>query len=145
MVMVFAFAGCGENEDVSPYEIRDTEDISSVYNFPEPTYHIVINHFVCGKSEAIEFGSEKYNEDSMLKTAPIYQWFYDLEILHEAISSEDIEAVEGNAAFTFVVNGKEAFTYDYRGDKSYIIIGDNYYEVCNPSNPIRQSLNDIEK
>lgn len=139
LVMVLAFVGCGKNEDVPPDEIRDPKNIHAVYDFPEPTYHVVINYEGAGKSEAFEFGTEEYSEDSILKTAPILEWFYDLEIQPEGISAEDIEPVDGNEVFTFVVNGKEAFWYDNRGNEAYLCVDGKYYVVSNPSNPITES------
>ena len=139
LAMVLAFAGCGPNDNSLPHEIRDTKDIHFMYDFPEPTYHIVVNYEGAGKSETFEFGAEEYSEDNMLKVSPLVNWFYDLEIQPESISPENIEPAEGNEVFTFIVNGEEAFWYDNRGNKAYLCVDGQYYVVSNPSNPISES------
>ena len=138
-VMVFAFVGCGKHEDIAPTEIRDTDNIHAVYDFPEPTYHVVVNYEGAGKSETFEFGAEEYSENNVLKVSPIVKWFYDLEIQPESMSAEDVEPVEGNEVFTFIVNEKEAFLYDNRGNEAYLCVDGQYYVVSNPSNPIAKA------
>ena len=139
LLMVFTVAGCGKNEDASSYENVDNGNTHFVYDFPEPTYHIVVNYNGEGKSKIFEFGTEEYSEDGMVETFPIAKWFYDLEIQPESISAKDIEQVDGNEVFTFIVNGEEAFWYDSRGSEAYLCVDGQYFVVSNPSNPITEN------
>ena len=103
---------------------------SELYSFPEPTTLITGKFYSQGQETPFEVGSEDYDPND-LSTNAVITWFYDLELT----PCDEPEAVEGSESYIFKVNGKDAFTYEDRGDEKYIMIDSNFYKVNNPSPP----------
>lgn len=103
---------------------------SKVYSFPESTKKITVIFHSQGQETTFEFGVENNSHNNM-DSNPIIKWFYGLEL----IACEAPEVVYGAENYIFEVNGKDAFTYEDRGTKAYIIISGDYYKVNNPSTP----------
>lgn len=103
---------------------------SELYSFPEPTTQITGEFYSQGQEIPFEVGAEDYDPNDLSANAVI-TWFYDLELT----PCDEPEAVEGSESYIFKVNGKDAFTYEDRGDEKYIMIDSNFYKVNNPSPP----------
>lgn len=103
---------------------------SEVYSFPEPTTLITGTFYSQGQETAFEIGSEDYDPND-LSTNSVIAWFYDLELT----ACDKPEAVEGAESYDFYVKGENAFTYEDGSKEAYIVIGDTYYKVSNPSAP----------
>ena len=96
----------------------------SVYRFPGDLCEIAVTCYAGGEVTTELFQGEN--------TAEILDWYAALEL---QVMEEAPEAVEGNEAYTFAVDGAEAFSYDWRGSEAYLSIGDDVYEVRNPTRP----------
>lgn len=118
-VCILALAGC-----------QKTTSGSEVYSFPEPTTQITGTFYSQGQETAFEIGSENYDPDD-LSTTSVIEWFYGLKLT----ACDKPEAVEGAEGYDFYVRGEYAFTYEDRSKEAYIIVGENYYKVKNPSTP----------
>ena len=103
---------------------------SEVYSFPEPTIQITGSFYSQGQETAFAIGPEKYDPND-LSTISVISWFDGLEMT----ACDEPEEAEGAESYTFKVDGKDAFTYEYRGSEAYIIIDSTYYKVSNPSTP----------
>ena len=119
LVCVLSVAGC-----------QKTISASEVYSFPEPTMLITGSFYSQGQETPFAIGSEEYDPNN-LSTIPIISWFNALEMT----ACDEPEEAEGAESYTFMVDGKDAFTYEDRGSEAYIIIDSTYYEVSNPSPP----------
>ncbi len=106
--MVFSLSGCSSRVAGS-----------SLYSFPEPTQEIVITHTAGGQTR-------EYAVVEMDGLNSVMNWFYQLELTK---MDGPPEVVEGNEGFSFVVDGKHAFSYDHRGSEGYLYIEDAIYEV----------------
>lgn len=91
---------------------------------------IVITYASQGSVTEYTVGSETYDANDK-STHSIIKWFYGLN-LKECKQPED---VQGNEGYTFVVDGKTAFSYDYRESEGFVVVNDVWYEVKNPSAP----------
>lgn len=96
----------------------------SLYHFPDDLREISVTRYGAGEISTELFQGEH--------TAEVLSWFAALEL--RAMQGAP-EAVEGNEAYTFAVDGAEAFSYDWRGSEAYLSIGDDVYEVRNPTRP----------
>lgn len=119
LISTFCLAGC-----------QKVRKGSEVYSFPEPTTQITVTIYSRGQENAFEIGSEDQDPNHS-STHSLIKWFYDLELT----ASDKPEDVEGSEAYVFYVKGEDAFTYEDRGSKAYIIIDSTYYKVSNPSSP----------
>ena len=119
LVSAASLAGCGK-----------TISGAEVYSFPEPTIQIAVSYFSQGTVLEYTIGSEQ-SEANSCSTQAVTDWFYKLE-LEECEKPED---VEGNSAYSFSVDGENAFYYDDRGSTAFVNAADKYYEVKNPSAP----------
>lgn len=112
LIGMLALVGCEK-------ENRDIE----VYSFPKEISQITCSFYSQGKENILEIEPTDFDA--------ISKWFCNLELT----ACDEPEAVEGGEAYCFMVNGKDAFDYEDRGGKSYIISGKNSYKVSNPSIP----------
>ncbi len=111
VILILSLVACGK-----------IVESNEVYAFPEPPTEINITNYGCGR--AATYSLEEFNS--------IMNWFYKLKI---AETNHEPEPVEGNQLFEIIVDGKEAFSYDNRGNKAYLYVNDKIYKVKNPTNP----------
>ena len=102
---------------------------ADVFSFPEPTIQVKGTFYSQGVANEFVIGSETYNPDDM-SVMPFIEWFYSLELKE----CEEPEAVEGSETYSFAV-GNESVSYDDRGNTAFIVVGDKWFEVQNPTAP----------
>lgn len=116
LLLLMIVIGCGKEDNRK-----------MVYIFPNSIMQIKVSHITLFNPQVYIIESD--DPDLINK---IVQWFYGLEL----IECERPADVDGNELYVFEVNGESVFEYDNRGGgMDYIIIGDAYYEVNNPSIP----------
>lgn len=103
---------------------------SEVYSFPEPTTSITVS-FCSQGQEAIFVIDSRENNENTSSVVSVIEWFYSLQMT----VCDKPEAVEGAKSYIFYVKESDAFTYEDRGTKAYILIGDSCYKVKNPTAP----------
>lgn len=93
---------------------------SDLYTFPETSKEI--------KGIYQSSGNEK---EFAVDTA-IVEWFENLKLE----PCEEPEAGEGAETFSFIEDNKETLTYiDRGGNGTFLLMGENWYKVLNPSEP----------
>lgn len=102
---------------------------SEVYSFPEPTTSITVSFCAQGQETVFAIGSKENNENTS-SVVSVIEWFYSLEMT----VCDKLEAVEGAKSYIFYIKESDAFTYEDRGTKAYILMEDSCYKVKNPTN-----------
>ena len=118
-VWIFWMAGC-----------QRTIRASDVYTFSEAATQITGSFYTQGPEGNFAIGLYEDHPDD-LSAIPVIAWFYGLELRE----CEEPEPVEGNASYSFLVDGQPAFTYDSRGSEAFLVVNDRWYAVANPSDP----------
>ena len=100
---------------------------NAIYSFPDSIVQIKVSHITLFHPQEYLLESDAANE-----IADIIRWFRGLEL----VACERPSDVDGNEIYAFEINGETAFEYDRRGgEMDYVIIGENHFEVHNPSIP----------